>query len=151
MPDLAALRALIDTEPANAPPATDATVLAWLEELVPEVGRCSQGDLIVISTTHDIEGACEAAKADATTTVSGYKVRALAAGYLQVMQRGEGIDVANPNTVPMLSLMVTAGLMPQAAQDAIVAAATKNVPRYAKAGHDAVSLQMVNLARTLAW
>ncbi len=129
MPNLT-LKNLIDSDPTNAPPATDADVLAWLETIVPKVDRCSQGDLIIISTKYDIEGVCEEAKADATTMVGSYKKRALAMGYQRVMRRNEGIDVANPNTIPMLDLMVAANLMPQAAEDEIIAAATKNVPRW---------------------
>ena len=67
--DHAALKALIDSEPANAPPRTDQAVLDWLQETATVDGRAQMADVTQYMAD---EGIWAAMAASSNTQVQGF-------------------------------------------------------------------------------
>lgn len=124
------LKTLIASDPQNGDPGrTTAQVAAWLTEDLPVIGRASGGACWGWATVHGIVPAYEGFK------VSGNDAqKTLAYGLLGMLARGQGIDLADPESQILLAANVDAGMLLQAAADDLNVRGTVYRTRWAAAG-----------------
>jgi len=116
------------------------------------LGHVSHGALLAVCATYDLIVPWEIAKADAgnvaisipNTTINK---RGLAAAALRVLDRGEGLDLGDPDTGPMLDAMVAFDLMSSTARTALDTKASTMEPRHKANGIDRVKIGIVARAR----
>ena len=156
--DLVALRALIDSDPVNNPPATDAQVQSWLNApvttgrlvlvselrtwMTTQVYGTGAGKRMLRDALHEFGSAGTVAGAAFTGTAAAAR-RSAARDILDMLRTadaGEGFPVDDPNVAAsFLSLGSDGGngpgLLSGAQLSAIAAAAEQSVPRWSTAVH----------------
>ena len=125
-PDLAALKAAIDAEPANAA-RSDEDVAAWLIEEVSHINTISTKKLMGWAATDDILRNLDTAADDSGQSNT---MRGIARGMAAIMRGREELDIGDAETQQLLGVAVSGGLITQAHRDDLEARATMTLARW---------------------
>ena len=119
------LRELIDSDAVNDPPASDATVLTWLNGVVTVQNDATNGDVLSWAAGNDAISRLRAFSAGSNATQ-----RSLADAALVRIQAGLGLSLSQAPIQALLSALVTATMFTQAEIDALNATAQVQVERW---------------------